>query len=168
LIFQNIEEKIEKYDNCKKGKQYNRAYRKVLRGRNNERSLVNENGNITEQSINLIEDTLKKFDMATWGAMDVNIRGETFRDRLTNKLQRDNISVILRRLRNLQIESGEWQNYKDDIKELYETLSEDGENSLDAYKRFFDVGTTKILNFLFPELFVIVNSKVSKTLIDIS
>lgn len=166
MSFQNIKEHILRYDNSENGEKYNTAYRRVLLGRADGVSLVDENGNITEQSIRLIEYGLREFDMERGGAMNINIQGVTFRNRLTNKLHSDNIRMILIRLRNLRIETGEWQNYREDVKTLYQTLSEDGENSLHTQEKRFDVGTTKILNFIFSELFVMLDRNVAKNLIN--
>jgi len=161
-IFENVSEKIKKYDELPKGKQYNRAYQMVLNARAGSSSLVDEVGNVSEQSLKVIEDGLKRFEMARFGKMD-----SKFRDRLKNKLQRSDIKAILVKFKNLRIESQDWQKYRDDVKKLYDTLSAGGNDGLSADGNRFDVGATKIMNFLFPELFVMVDKKVAKTLTEL-
>lgn len=51
---------------------------------------------------------------------------------------------------------------KTDVEKLYAALSVGGENGLSRWCYRFDVGATKIMNFLFPDLFVIVDRYVKK------
>jgi len=161
-IFESLTEKIKGYDRQRKGKQYNSAYRRVLNARAGSSSLVDEYGNVSEQSLRVIEEGLRKFEMARFGKMD-----KKFRDRLKNKLQRQSVREVLKKFRNIQIESQEWQEYKDDVEKLYNALSAGGSDGLSADGKQFDVGATKIMNFLFPELFVIVDKNVTKTLTEL-
>ena len=162
IIFENAAEKTKKYDSQRKGKQYNEAYWRVLNARAGNNSLVNGNGNVSEQSVRAIEDTLKEFEMARFGKMDWRFGGK-----LKSKLERNDIKEVLKEFRNLRIESQEWQRYRDDVKKLYDTLSAEGSDGLSADGKRFDVGATKIMNFLFPELFVMVDKNVAKTLISL-
>lgn len=159
-IFNNAHEKIKRYDAQTKGQQYNKAYRETLNARAGSRSLVDENGSVSEQSLCIIEHGLRIFEMNRFGKM-----GDKFRAKLKNKLRRGDIIDALKKFRNLRIESPEWQKYKDDIKNLYNALSTGGKDGLSADEERFDVGATKIMNFIFPELFVMVDRNVGQTLI---
>lgn len=139
IIFKNVREKIEKYDKQRKGKLYNKAYQSVLKARAGSNSLVDEDGNVSDQSIRVIEDTLKKFEMARFGKMD-----RRFRDKLRHKLEESDVKDALKKFRNLRIESQEWQRYEDDVNKVYNTLSAGGSNGLSADGKRFDVGATKI------------------------
>lgn len=158
-IFENVSERIKEYDRQPKGKQYNNAYRRVLNARARSSSLVDEYGNVSNQYLRVIEEGLRKFEMARFGKMD-----KKFGNRLKSKLQRQGTKEALKKFRNLRIESQEWQEYKDDMRKLYDTLSAGGSDGLSADGNRFDVGATKIMNFLFPELFVMVDKNVTKTL----
>jgi hypothetical protein len=46
----------------------------------------------------------------------------------------------------------------------YNMLAQNGTHSLHVLGKRFDVGATKILNFLFPELFIIIDSRVADVL----
>lgn len=159
VVFENAKNKIKYYNNLPKAKVYNEACKKVLDARKGSSSLVNDDGSISEDSLKIIVYGLRKFEMNRFNQM-----GNTFRERLSKKLQKDEIKEILRNLRDLRIESEEWKERKDDIRKLYNELSTEGEDSLHADKKRFDVGATKIMNFLFPELFVIVDKHVAETL----
>jgi len=161
-IFEKVKEKIENYDVQRKGQQYNNAYRKVLNARAGSSSLIDEDGNVSHQSLEVIEEGLRRFEMARFGKMD-----SKFSDRLKKKLQRNGIREILKKFRNLRIESQEWREYRDYAKKLYDILSAGGADGLSADGDRFDVGTTKIMNFLFPELFVMVDRHVAETLIEL-
>jgi hypothetical protein len=156
-IFKNVGEKIKKYDEQRRGKLYNEAYQSVLKARGENSSLVDDDGNVSEESLKTIEKALKKFGMARFGKMD-----DKFVDKLRKKL--NDTKAILVKFRNLQIESQDWQRYEEDVKKLYDTLSVGGKDGLSADGDRFDVGATKIMNFLFPELFVMVDKNVATTL----
>lgn len=159
-IFEKVKDKIEKYDMQRKGQQYNNAYQEVLNARAGNNSLVDEDGIVSERSLKRIEEGLRKFEMARFGKMD-----SKFSDKLKKKLQRDDIKEILKKFRNMRIESQEWQKYRDAVKKLYDILSAGGSDGLSADGDRFDVGATKIMNFLFPELFVMVDKHVTETLV---
>ena len=62
-------------------------------------------------------------------------------------------------LRSLKLQSVELSNYKDHIIKIFDGISEKGLNQIEGKtKRRFPVGTSKILHFLIPELFIIVDS----------
>lgn len=161
VILENAEEKIRCYNNQRSAKSYNIAYHNVLGARHRSVSLVNEDGSVSEESLRVIVDGLKAFRMGRqiggqmWG---------TFLEKLREKLRKDENREILKRLRTLRIESEEWKEHRDEIEKLYKELSTEGESSLHTGKKRFDVGATKIMNFLFPELFVMLDRNVAKTL----
>jgi len=158
-ILENVAEKIKKYDGCHKSRKYNSAYRRVLEARGGKHCLVDEEGNVSEKSLQVIEKALIDFEMGGHGQMD---RG--FKDRLKQKLEAGETKEVLKKFRNVQIYSPNLKEIKSDAEKLYNTLSVSGEDGLSARKDCFDVGATKIMNFLFPDLFVIVDKNVKKAL----
>jgi len=62
---------------------------------------------------------------------------------------------------NLRIESQEWHKYRNYAKKLHDILSAGGADELSADRDELDVGATKIMNFLFRELFVMVDKNVA-------
>ncbi len=87
----------------------------------------------------------------------------TFKTRLRNKLGNTEVREILQDFRRIKINSPNVESIKNNVEKLYEDLS-NKENGLSARGDKFEVGTTKTLTFLFPELFVIVDSNVKKAL----
>lgn len=157
IIFENVGEKTKCYNKLRRAKNYNDAYKKILNARKGSSSLVNEDGSVSEESLKVIEGVLRSFGMGRQ-------MGSIFLEKLSNKLKGNELKSILKKLRNMRIGSEEWTNAKDDIRKLYNELSNGGRDSLDAKGKRFDVGATKIMNFIFPELFVMVDSNVAKTL----
>lgn len=161
IILENAKEKIEYYNNLPSAKTYNDAYKEVLNARKGNSSLINEDGSVSKESLEIIDYALRKFRMGR----QIGRRKEgMFLEKLSNKLNLDESKTILKKLRNLRIESNGWKDVKDDIQKLYNELSKGGSDSFDAKGKRFGVGASKIMNFLFPELFVMVDSNVANTL----
>jgi len=158
-ILENVAEKIKKYDAQCNARKYNSAYRRVLEARGGSRCLVDENGNVNERALRIIEYALRAFEMDQWRQMDGK-----FREMLKKKLEDSEVKVILKKLRDLRIDSSDLKELKNDVKKLYEVLSASGSDGLSARGDRFEVGATKIMNFLFPELFVMVDKYVKKAL----
>jgi len=160
-VFKNAYKKINNYNKQNKAMQYNSAYRRVLNARMGNRCLVDETGNVSESSLQVVEDALRAFEMARFGQMD-----DKFKERLKKKLENVAIRTILKRLRNVRIDSPSLQEYESAIERLYNTLSSTGSDGLSATGKRFDVGATKIMNFIFPELLVMVDKNVAKALVN--
>ena len=85
-----------------------------------------------------------------------DFKGTGFGSRL--KLKLGKIRPNLERLMNLSLTEIELHKYKQDILKAYCELATDGEGALDNRGQHFLVGATKILHFLNPKLFIIVDS----------
>lgn len=120
---------------------------------------MNAEGTVSHELLSLIAKTLKAFDMARFGKMD-----DKFQEKLSDRLSHNNLRLILTKLRHLRIENDERLSEESDCRGLYEELSVGGEDALSADGTRYDVGTTKILDFLFPELFVMVDKHVAETI----
>ena len=81
---------------------------------------------------------------------------EGFASRLNHKLQ--NVSPLLKSLMNTTLTQINLQEYLDPISEAYNALSAKGNDALHMdSKKSFHVGATKILHFLNPKLFLMVD-----------
>lgn len=159
-VFENVAEKINKYNSydtkCKAGR-YNSAYRRVLNARGEQSSLVDEDGILDEKSLIIIEDALRAFDMDR--QMD-----DQFRDRLKKKLNDVNTKILLKEFRKFTVLFPKIEEIKSDTQDFFETLSAVDQDGLSSRGDRFGVGATKIMNFLFPELFVMADQWVMKGL----
>lgn len=161
-VFENAADKIDKYNYYDKkcnNRRYNIAYSRVLQARGDQSCLVDENGNVDEDSLGVVEEALIAFDMNAYGQM-----GDRFGDRVRKKLSNYDSKVLLKKFRALSILSPEIKGLESDTEDFYNILSAKEDNCLDARGYGFSVGATKIMNFLFPELFVIVDKWVKKGL----
>jgi len=156
-ILENLADRIKKYDGQCKARKYNYAYKRVLEARKGNSCLVDEDGNVSGKSLKVIEQTLSDFEMDRQ-------MGVGFSKKLKKKLENNEIRAVLNKFRNVRIDSPNLNEFKLDAKKLFKTLSSSGENGLSARQDSFEVGATKIMNFLFPELFVMVDRYVKKAL----
>jgi len=155
LIPSNAEQKINEFNRI--GFHYDLVAKKIYRQR---RSCDDP---FDDQSfMRYIIAGLISFDMGRMmGKVEeaYDFEGKGFGSRLNSKLQE--IKPMLTPLINLNLsltKSG-WQQHKGDIIEAYDILSANGKGALNANpKKHFYVGATKILHFLNPELFIIVDS----------
>jgi hypothetical protein len=102
------------------------------------------------------------FDMGRMmGADPYSVNGSRFASKLSAKLAL--IEPLLESLSHESLLSVDLQKHEDNIKIAYQVLSVGGRGSLhqDSTKSFH-VGTTKILHFLNPELFIIVDSNAAR------
>ena len=88
-----------------------------------------------------------------------DFEGNGFGSRL--KLKLGKISPNLELLMNLSLTEIDLHKHKQNILEVYSELAADGEGALNN-RGHFHVGATKILHFLNPELFIIVDSNAVK------
>jgi hypothetical protein len=92
------------------------------------------------------------------GTEPYKIKGDGFARRLSSKLQV--VKPRLKPLMNATLTQMNLQEHRDVIIESYKTLSagrQDERNALHAKGQEFHVGATKILHFLNPNLFIIVD-----------
>lgn len=160
-VFDNAADKVRKYNSYDKkcnGGRYNSAYHKVLHARGNQLCLIDRDGNIDESSLGIVEEALRAFDMNAHGQM-----GSQFREKLREKLCRNDSRIFLRQFRALTILSSDIEKNEYESEKLFNILSTN-ENGLDARGRRFRVGATKIMNFLLPEFFVIADKWVRQGL----
>jgi hypothetical protein len=161
-ILEDAANKIKKFNQCRP---YGDPahYSEVLSARHAEKSLVDTYGNVSDQSIELIEVALwYYFKMYKFGAMGSE---KEFRNKLRNKLASDKMKDILEELRDANILSVSLESHKSDAQELYRSLS-NREDGLSANGDTFCVGTTKVMHCLFPELFVILDSNIGKRVLE--
>ena len=105
---------------------------------------------------------LISFDMGRMmGYKPYEIKGDGFASRLNRKLQ--NVSLLLKPLMNSALNEVNLQEYHAPIIKAYEALSATGNGALHMDSRkAFHVGATKILHFLNPKLFIIVDKNAAR------
>ena len=105
---------------------------------------------------------LVAFDMARWiGAKPYDFGTGGLASRLNSRLQR--IKPLLEPLMKLSLAQIDLQEQSEAIITAYQELSAKGTGALHANQtKHFHVGATKILHFLNPELFIIVDSNASR------
>jgi len=158
IILENAAEKIRRFNNYPKDRP-RESYHQVLTARAGRRSLVREDGNISNEHLHLTDWALRSYFMMNRG----NRMGdeEEFVNKLGNNL-RDNVTKsILAKLRDVTIIAHNLQDYKSNTEKLYESLS-NCEHGLSADGTYFCVGATKVMHCLFPELFVMLDQNVGK------
>lgn len=154
-ILDDVEVRIKKYDKSPDASKYNSCYRSLLRT-HQKQSLFTENGKVNSEFLSKIVKTLKCFKMHRQ-------MGDDFSTRLVEKLESKKFSSFYKTFESQKIESGEWKNFKEDIRSVYNEFS-DGKTGLSQGNKRFDVGTTKLLNFIFPKLFVMLDRNVANAL----
>ncbi len=102
---------------------------------------------------------LISFDMTRKGIMGKQPY-EFFAARLRSKLQC--LRPLLKPLMNLALTQTNLQERSDNIIKSYNALAAKGEGALHAKGKHFPVGTTKILHFLNPRLFIIIDSNAAR------
>jgi hypothetical protein len=113
------------------------------------------------QYIRYIVAGLIVFDMGRMmGSKKYDFQNGGFASRLESKLHK--IRPLLEPLMNLSLPQIDLQEHRDAIMSAYETLSDDGSGALHENQKKFHVGATKILHFLNPELFIIVDSNAAR------
>jgi hypothetical protein len=102
------------------------------------------------------------FDMGRMmGADPYSINDSGFASRLSNKLVQ--VQRVIEPLLDVNILSVDLQKHESNIKQAYQILSARNQGSLhEDPKKSFHVGATKILHFLNPELFIIVDSNAAR------
>lgn len=105
---------------------------------------------------------LISFDMGRMmGDKPYEIKDDDFASRLNRKLQ--SVSPLLKPLMNTALTQVNLQEYRTSIFDAYNALSATGNGALHMdSKKSFPVGATKILHFLNPELFIIVDRNAAR------
>lgn len=105
---------------------------------------------------------LLSFDMGRMmGNKPYEIKGDHFASRLNHKLQ--NLNPLLKPLMNTALTQIDLQEHRDAVMKSYNTLCAKGEGALHMdSKKSFRVGATKVLHFLNPRLFIIVDSNAAR------
>jgi hypothetical protein len=159
LILEDIKTKLEAWNHCYPDeKNPNSPYRCILKARGSGNSNVNVSGHVTQKNLDLIKTVLRDHF-----GMDYQV-DDSFPSKLNKKLQEDGIKAILKRFRNLRIYTTDLKSIKSDTAELYRKLSASGSDGLSFRDDHFYVGATKTMNFLFPELFIIIDKWVAQAL----
>jgi hypothetical protein len=105
---------------------------------------------------------LISFDMGRGGMMGdkpYETEGNSFASRLCSKLQV--LRPLLKPLINLDLAQINLEEHRNAIIEVYKTLSDKGALHMDPRKSFH-VGATKILHFLNPRLFIIIDRNAAR------
>jgi len=111
--------------------------------------------------IRYITAGLISFDMGRFMGTDKYSFDGGFASRLNNKLQA--IRSLIESLNGLSLPQADLNGLGDNIKQSYRILASRGKGSLDSNpNKAFHVGTTKILHFLNPELFIIIDSNAAR------
>ena len=105
---------------------------------------------------------LISFDMGRMmGDRPYETKADGFASRLNRKLQ--NVRWLLKPLMNTALTQLNLQEYRSSISSAYDALSAKGNGALHMdSKKSFHVGATKILHFLNPKLFIIVDSNAAR------
>jgi len=156
MILQNAESKIARFNQL--GLHYNLVANAIYK----ERETANP---LSDSYLQYVIAGLISFDMERMMGSgqetkyDINAGG--FATRLHRKLQQ--VRPLLEPLINLNLVEIDIQEHSDSIKKIYNALSCKGDGALhDNSTKEFHVGATKILHFLNPNLFIIVDSNASR------
>jgi len=142
-----------------------RDYHLVLLAREGEKSLVDSHGNVSDKLLAMIDKALRGYFMMNRGSRMGS--KEEFVNKLRNKLASYETKRILATLRDVTIISPSLEDYKLDVEKLYESLS-NCEDGLSVDGSYFCVGTTKLMHCLLPELMVMLDQNVGKTVLNYS
>lgn len=91
-----------------------------------------------------------------------DVKAGGFATRLHAKLVE--VQPLLAPITNCRLTEVEIEDHMPDIASAYDSLAGGGEGGLSDQKNHFHVGATKILHFLNPELFAIIDGNTAKTL----
>ena len=91
-----------------------------------------------------------------------DVQAGGFATRLHKKLTE--VQPLLMPIINSSLIEVEVEKHKSDIISAYDNFADGGKGGLNAQENDFHVGTTKILHFLNPELFAIIDGNTAKTL----
>ena len=160
IILSNAAEKIRAF-NENPNDRPRESFHQVLTARKGSMSFVDHEGNVGKNHVKLIDWALRSYFIMNKG----NKMGtkEEFIERLGTKLQKEEIRNILVKFREISITIPEIEDYKSDAKKLYDSFSNPN-GGLSRDGTHFCVGATKVMHCLFPELFIILDRNVAKTI----
>jgi hypothetical protein len=162
-ILANAAQKIKKFNS--NPDRPRKSYHQVLTARAGRESFINTNGSVGAKYIGVIDWALRSYFMMN---RDNNMGStEQFVSKLNNKLANNKTERILAGLRGINIISPNLGHYRSDAEELYESLS-NPKHGLSANGTQFCVGTTKVIHCLLPELFVLLDKRVGKNVLNYS
>jgi len=156
-IVVNAKQKIDKFNEI--GLHYNLVANQICEKRRGTDPL-------DESFLPYIIAGLISFDMGRGGMMGnkpYEMKGDHFASRLNRKLQ--SVRPLLKPLMNTTLTQIDLQQQRASIIEAYNALSARGSGALhmdSKSKKSFHVGTTKILHFLNPRLFIIIDSNAAR------
>jgi len=157
VILKNATRKIARYNEV--GLHYNLVANQIY-----EKRFADDTDPFDTSFLRYIIAGLISFDMGRMMGKGLDAKYEIeaggFASRLNSKLQE--IRPLLDPLINLNLTQTNLQQNSHAIVAAYETLSAKGNGALHENTKFFHVGATKILHFLNPKLFIIVDSKAAR------
>ena len=104
---------------------------------------------------------LVSFDIGRMmGRNKYSLNRNSFASRLNSKLQK--VRPYLEPLLAYNLLSSDLEGYDSKVKEAYNILSNGAIGGLHEYQKSFHVGATKIMHFLHPELFIIIDSNAAR------
>jgi hypothetical protein len=156
MITMNASDKIRKFN--ERGLHYNIVADAVYRFRNSKLDHFNN------EYLPYIIAALISFDMGRMMGSNADGRHDTKRKGFANHLLKklNMIKPYIAHLMNLQIDDFSLSSEKENIKMAYGILSAGGKDGLNQKQGEFHVGTTKILHFMNPMLFIIVDSNAAR------
>jgi len=155
VILTNAEAKIERFNHV--GLHYNLVANQIY-----EKRFAGDTDPFAESFLPYVIAGLIAFDMGRMmGDKPYEINANCFASRLNRKLQ--NLISELKPLINTALTEINLQKYRAHILEAYNALSALGNGALHMdSKKSFHVGATKILHFLNPKLFIIVDRNAAR------
>lgn len=156
MITMNASEKIRKFN--ERGLHYNLVADEVYRIRNSKLDPFDN------EYMPYIIAALISFDMGRMMGSNAesryDIKREGFANHLLKKL--NTIKPYIDHLMKLRLEDFSLSSEKENIKMAYSILSSGGKDGLNQKQGEFHVGSTKILHFMNPRLFIIVDSNAAR------
>jgi hypothetical protein len=155
-ILVGAKEKIARFNSI--GLHYNLVADAVYKKRETLESMFNQ------EYLPYIVAALISFEMERMMGPDrasrYDIKAGGFATQLSQKLEK--IQPLLLHLTSSNISNIDIQKERHKIAEAYEVLAKEGEDGLNRREGQFHVGATKILHFLYPNVFLIIDSNAAK------
>ncbi len=157
MILENVGRWISSYDSTPDGRRWNRVATETYEALRGASSLA------SHEAVAALRIGLHEFEMFRTMYLRSSDLGEReFEDRLRRVLEDMDIDTRAAELSELSLDSADIGGLSNRIMQIYLRLASGGDGGLDARGRHFDVGATKILHFLFPELLLMLDSRVAK------
>jgi len=156
MITQNASDKINQFN--KRGLHYNLVADAVYRIRNSKFDPFDH------EYLPYIIAALISFDMGRMMGSTAKSRYDTKNEGFANHLGKklNAIKPYIGHLMNLQLDGFSLSPEKENVKMAYSILSSGGQDGLNQKQGEFHVGTTKILHFMNPRFFIIVDSNAAR------